>query len=721
MRRLIRIDSVLQAMLFCSKTKRSIMISSRLSLLLVFLLIASVKSSAQSGWSNFGPNGMHVNQIQSTGDGTIYVLGEDGLFRISPGDSVWTELPGYQQTDSRTFFAYDHVLMGFSGWRKTWYSHDQGEIWHEGERFPNEDSPLYKASVAVIGDSIFQVGPEKATLLRVSVDSARSWVIIDTLPRWSHLATDGSHLYAFGIGWLWLRDEDGEWSDISPDTERSGTALFASGDTLIFMTEITTYSFQHYRSFNRGQTWDTMTISHMIGEHLYNGALWGVDHQYQGVYTLPFSSNSWSQAVPLTRQYISILDLLNVNDTLFLGDWSGVYRKLPDDKEFRLFSPGVFEVPVNDLISVGDSLAIISPFGVYFSSPDTSTWQRRSFPKLTNFIAVDSVLYGFNNEAQALYRSDDYGLTVDSIGPGDGATNLKTVYVDSNLIIVAGEENIYRTTDGGRQWTKDTLMHRPEHLVGHGDTIFLRTDGSKGILGLRSFDGGVIWDTIRIPGISWLSHEIRYANGLLLVGAETQGVHRSTDFGNTWEKLDPRQEGETGDSLTHVTGIDLFGDTVFIGAHPRHDQFDHRSVVSFDGGNSWQALPGPKIAVRRFVLRTNQLFAGTINQSVIHMSLDTNTTQSLYEVGVASSMIRQVERNIVEWSSYRDGVYSVELYSIEGKYKGIVAQGYSQGRANTFDTNRIYLEMQDLPSGIYLCLLRIEGDVVATTSISVIR
>jgi photosystem II stability/assembly factor-like uncharacterized protein len=136
-----------------------------------------------------------------------------------------------------------------------------------------------------------------------------------------------------------------------------------------------------------------------------------------------------------------------------------------------------------------------------------------------------------------LYRSTDDGRSWQNISPGSsGFTEFpNTVVAGGPNVIIAGSANgLYRTTDGGAHWSRNTdipgiiLTYR----TGPG-TILAMT----GRIIYRSIDDGMSWDSLNIAPKGVIPMSITTDPGGRLILATQSGPFVSTDDGISWYKL----------------------------------------------------------------------------------------------------------------------------------------------------------------------------------------
>ena len=278
-----------------------------------------------------------------------------------------------------------------------------------------------------------------------------------------------------------------------------------------------------------------------------------------------------------------------------------------------------------------DLLFVSSDMGGFYRSQDGGfSWQMLDWRSIEHSRTPvfhpthANVIYACPWEGDQLKISLDRGVTWTTVGggrrtPWSGDT-LLTLAIDRGnpqLLLLAGQNGLYRSTDGGRRWA--SIAGAPPGLFGiHIDQtsppgqrvcigarpqgVFRSIDGattwtpaSRGLpwAGLRAFSGGSDANSGRIT--LFCTVPSRRVNGQF-VG----GVYRSLDRANSWQSamgsgihtaLGQHPYGASDIDQYHFLGQpEHLPDTVYVtnrgtGYHPPHHYTVYRSD---DGGNSWR-------------------------------------------------------------------------------------------------------------------------------------
>jgi len=222
----------------------------------------------------------------------------------------------------------------------------------------------------------------------------------------------------------------------------------------------------------------------------------------------------------------------------------------------------------------------------------------------------------------------------------DDSRNWSTPVVmspDDNQVLYYGTNKIYRTVDGGMNWSAistDLTRNLPDSRIGTITTISVAPSNSAYIY--AGTDDGLIWISPD-NGISWedvtgdslpfrwitrvqvdpLNEHIVYATFSGLKWKEAQAhVFRSADAGKTWENI----SGNLPDAPVNAFAIDPKNpNTLFCGT-------DVGVYVSFDLGKNWNALGNkiPVVVINDMKIDNNsrQLVVGTHGRSMFTIDID---------------------------------------------------------------------------------------------------
>ena len=295
--------------------------------------------------------------------------------------------------------------------------------------------------------------------------------------------------------------------------------------------------------------------------------------------------------------------------------------------------------------------AVGEPGVFYFGSPSAGVWKTTNAgitweqvftdqvkdvssvgaievaPSDTNILYVgtgDIITGGAINEGNGVYKSTDAGKTWTHIGL-DATKQIPSIIVDPSnpdIVMVAAQGNVhaksdqrgvFRSTDGGKTWTKvlyvndeigavklayahDTpnvvLATTDEHYVAPGSTARGAFGGPSGTHLFKSTDEGVTWTEISGHGLPELNGRTSVAvanhtDGQRMFLISNTGLYRSDDGGASWRQMDSTdtriRNGQGGYNCgVYVSPDDP--DVVYT--------INTSSYVSRDGGNTFTGFKG---------------------------------------------------------------------------------------------------------------------------------
>jgi photosystem II stability/assembly factor-like uncharacterized protein len=260
-------------------------------------------------------------------------------------------------------------------------------------------------------------------------------------------------------------------------------------------------------------------------------------------------------------------------DTLYLGCELGLFRSTDGAGNWSLV-----ESPINGrqvwsvLLSSHDpNLVLVGtcPSRLFRSADGGRSWSepavkivqdcpRIMHTRVTTLAAdpADPDTLWAGVEIDGLFRSRDAGRTWTPVGKGLSSRDIHGLVIVPSKgkarMLASTNNDLNLSTDGGETWQpQDIGKTLPwSYCRGLGqkwggpDVIFLGNgDGPPGTVGVigRSTDAGVSWQTARMPGRSnstmW-NFAAHPADPELLYASSVSGeVYRSTDGGDSWEKL----------------------------------------------------------------------------------------------------------------------------------------------------------------------------------------
>ncbi|MBI3193542.1 MAG: T9SS type A sorting domain-containing protein [Ignavibacteriae bacterium] len=315
-------------------------------------------------------------------------------------------------------------------------------------------------------------------------------------------------------------------------------------------------------------------------------------------------SQGWPKGtgVPGTKAYINDIHLDNVNEAklLLATEGEGVYQSIDSGKTWQPQNNGMMGVSARDIkVITNGNVVLANGFGdgIWLSSNHAATWNTAttltssnsvtSLATTNNVLVLYSGLYG-----TGVFKSTDGGenwIITDSMvinkyvravvahptnsniiyaGTGNGvfttsnsgaswtevnsgipfSTSIRSMAIDKtnpNVIYAGTDLNyLYKTTDGGNNWTNITdangLLLQDKFIrtitvdAGNSNIVYVGSDSGRVY---KSFNAGASWILLsKIASVNSVRSIIRHPNDRRIVFAATfgSGVFVSADSGSHW-------------------------------------------------------------------------------------------------------------------------------------------------------------------------------------------
>jgi photosystem II stability/assembly factor-like uncharacterized protein len=290
-----------------------------------------------------------------------------------------------------------------------------------------------------------------------------------------------------------------------------------------------------------------------------------------------------------------------------IGQPGVYYMGLPLGGVWKTTSAGVTWYPIFDQIKEASCVGAIEV--------------APSDPNVIYVGMGDLITGGGINEGNGVYKSTDAGKTWQHMGLAE-TKQIPSILVDPkdpNLVMVAAQGNIrkqsedrglYRSTDGGKTWTKtlyvdiQTGIQKITWASDNPDVMLATTVrhynapgtgggfGGNGVKLFKSTDKGLTWKEITEHGLPSLSGRtcLAIANNtksqrMFLVG--NFGLYRSDDGGENWRQMDAADRRIANGQGGYNCGVYVNTkdpDVVYV--------FNTCSYISRDGGNTFTGFKG---------------------------------------------------------------------------------------------------------------------------------
>jgi photosystem II stability/assembly factor-like uncharacterized protein len=670
-------------------------------------VVPSVEAQVAERWFPAdGPNGGTIVTLATDPYNNVLAGTLGGIYQLRTGQARWERLDSLNVRVSAiaamgdTIIASANVLVS---------SRDGGLTW---QGFPGH-SP-----VAVLldraGDAFFaQVGTFS---IRRSTDAGLSWMpIAGPTPGGSEVKAlyqgPGDEIYVATTTKVYRFKKSTVTWNASVQTFRELATIAARDEYVVAGSRDGVHI-----STDAGVTWAETPITNIAIRQVAVGPS-GVTYaaSSEGIFMSRDSGRSWSQSTLMSTAVVSLT--VDSAGVVYAGtteaDAEAVYRSSDQGATWTLFINGLTSPRVWTMAGdAQDLFAATIRSGVHRSSDDGRSWRRVSGLFLVSLAAHPSGdLWSVIRDT--VLRSTDRGSTWQRHTPMPQLFfPLRRIAIAPNgSIFLVTRGNLHRSTDNGATWSSISLAFgaysdiNNEVLItiDREGTIFAAIDfraGSPGSVFVhRSTDNGATWTKLEN---SPSKVRMIFANDqehVLTVSA--LGISRSTDYGDSWRTVNI---GVPTDAYVQSLAADAAG--AFYAA-------TDKGVIRLPKGAAiWEKMPSaglPGNAASLVYVSPNQsLFAGALEAGLY-----------LYEQRASDATVeRQTDRETAQLSARQiasDGMMvglvlakssygTISVHDVLGNRIQVLREGeFSAGDA------RLEWGTHGLPRGTYLLVFRGNG------------
>jgi photosystem II stability/assembly factor-like uncharacterized protein len=303
-------------------------------------------------------------------------------------------------------------------------------------------------------------------------------------------------------------------------------------------------------------------------------------HTYNNVFKSTDNGATWAGTTGLQGKIVNALVIKGaIVWATFnaLPSQSGIARSTDNGNTWQ-----AVDAPIEDAgkaIVSDDAIIVAEDNFIWRTTNDGESWdlvEKFNLTGISSFARIGTKIFGASGSG--IESSTNNGASWDfapfSGGVQSFSANGSTVYLGSS-------SKVFRSTNLGATWNDMStgLAHGAiQALLYDGSTVFAATpDDAAGIY--RSTNGGGIWSAVAtgLPIASNLRSMIAFG-GQVFAGMQGDGIYRSSDHGDTWQKTDVNNA-----LLTHqlVLAFCAKGNALYAGAA-------NGIYKSIDGGATFQ-------------------------------------------------------------------------------------------------------------------------------------
>lgn len=299
-----------------------------------------------------------------------------------------------------------------------------------------------------------------------------------------------------------------------------------------------------WKSLN-GPSW--RNLSSVVVDSI-NNIIYGIDQVYGNETSSFFSSSDFGQ----TWSHISNPGLCSLaidsTGTVFGVTIGGIYKSSDKGKSWTLlgsFQGEFYLIYIDEL----QRIFAVSAYGLYLSTNNGNNWTNVNHDfgaggSVKQIISnpINHHLFAVEGTTEVL-RSTNSGITWVSCNSGISA-RLSNVIALSNGWLFASSDyygGVYRSTNNGANWSNANSqltsdMIKTMALDCRNGYIYLSI--ISGIA--RTTDNGSTWTyynhSSTFPVFDWFMNIYTLPNGNILTSTNYDGIFKSTDYGQTWDK-----------------------------------------------------------------------------------------------------------------------------------------------------------------------------------------
>lgn len=472
-----------------------------------------------------------------------------------------------------------------------------------------------------------------------------------------------------------------------------------------------------------GQSWyDMCMIVSPIDENLvYVGGInmWKSNDGGQS-WNIEASSGSGNYAYMHVDQHV--LEYNYINNILYAGNDGGIYKYLDNLNTWTDISNGL-EISQFYRLGLSESNAEVLISGAQDNG--TERLSSGGWDAIRGADGMECIIDPYDTDI--LYSASQYGNIKVSYDAGNNWADMKPVSYDGawvtpykmhpldNNFIVAGYNEVYRTSTGGAIWDSISNLQMGEIKIialapSDKNVIYAATYSTAYV----TFDGGVNWDRIDFGLPNSISDITVSANNPNWVWATMSGynnndkVYESTDGGNNWTNI-------SGSNLPNlpvncIVYQGLANDDLYIGT----------DIGVYHKDNSmtdWQpfktGLPNVIVDELEIHYGVGKIRAATFGrgiwESVLHtlpngIASDYLSYISVYPNPVSNHFVLSIPKNLVE------NKVVLNIYNLAGQ---IVL-------SKDIKTSHEHVDISVLTSGYYIYELRSDSESIARNKLLVL-
>jgi len=400
----------------------------------------------------------------------------------------------------------------------------------------------------------------------------------------------------------------------------------------------------------------------------------------------------------MQRLLLILSILLTLTNFPLFSDWE------LRNKEIGLSAQGTLPL---EYIKENGKMIYANGTNLYYSTDLGITWLKDTnnlTKQAISMVRKDSTIILSCNKLISVVRSTDMGKTwhsrIEGFGSGDSSKMIQSVLAikDSFVFVGAFGFGILRSSiNGNDDWIRKNNFVGleswkkiiPKTILTIGDKIFVGCN-NNGIW--VSTDNGENWYS-RNNGLSFSAvFDLQYFDGYMYAGTFGGGVCRSSNFGETWERITP----EENLNLSRILRVYTEGNVIITSSADNSGNF-----ISKDFGKTWTlepySLQKKLIYQMCSLLKLDEYLYAMFNYHGFYRIKWDNLITSISDNGINNNIFPNPARSTIRISLHQEGNISISAVDVLGRSFPLWSGFASAGEME--------LDVSPLPTGTYTLLI----------------
>jgi len=584
---------------------------SKLLLIPVIVILIIRLSAAQTPWTRITPTPVEFNineMIRIPGTEQIYAVTGGSMFITSDNlGENWNlnSHPAGVSYDLTSVYFIDSFNGFIGGSCKSILKTTDGGINWSLKYINDTTTPYFNTTdFCFLGDSTGFALTEDGLLFK-TINLGDDWTVIDLdLPygnKFSKINEQTAYITNFDPN-SWYKTTDGGESWI---LDNHSTGIPYATDICFINDSTAIASLGNYNSFcefykttDYGHTWDSIctpdwgiiSTSFEFYDELHGIALCNSISYYSVVLLTDDGGTTWSQIDQSVDGFLSNICYFDENTILFSGAYGTIAKSTDSGLTWNNISHRQVGTEIRMVQFLNNDIGYLTSNSIgggaivnelYKSTDGGNTWQHHDapcpYPSAFNFFTESLGMMACENELYQYLNGEWNALTT-----GFDFEIFDIKFINLNTTIIAGDQKVIITNDGGFSWSDITPISAPGEYYYNievtPDNIYLTNGRSI----LWSDDMGSLWKSSFLGSIESIS-DFKPVDNNLIVATTGEHLYYSNDGMTSWITA-------TINSTDNFYPSSLFFPTSSIG-YAIGFNGNTNIIKTINGGVTWDILP----------------------------------------------------------------------------------------------------------------------------------